>query len=579
MDALGRACQTTSRRSRRWATHTQRGNPMQRTILALILLPALAVAVTATGADGPARQPDQDFVLPQPVEPLPEPLASVVAGIGAPALAAHIRLLASPSLEGRGLGERGLDAALEYVAASLELAGIAPPDGRDPAAGAAAHFQLVPLREVSGQDGAVAVARESGGHRWSRSFALGVDCLLPYLAPQTISAPVVFAGWGIREPELGHDDYRGLDVRGRIVLLFTGAPDGGQWQSSQLQSRWNDDDPDNRYDARLEVARELGAAAVLAIERDGWAEALEDGREVMHRFFLPADAATPGGGRPPLAVASVAAAEALLGAEALASSMLPAAPHGLLPGVTATITASGSERRFESRNVLGVIAGADPALRDEVVMIGAHLDHLGRSGDVIYPGADDNASGSAALLEIANAFASSPVPPKRTLVFAFWTGEEEGKFGSGHYVRHPVWPLERTTYLNLDMIGHPWLSEEIAKLVADTGLEEGSELLAAMAPADFVELGLPPGRPELESALRRAATGTGLALHFDHTSGIFGGSDYRDFARAGVPFIRFFGNFFPGYHEPSDRAESLDAAQVQRVARLAAATAWLLANR
>jgi len=399
------------------------------------------------------------------------------------------------------------------------------------------------------------------------------------MAPQSITAPVVFAGHGIREPDLRHDDYRGLDVRGRIVLLFTGLPPGPEWEAKELQSRWNDDDTDNRYVARRDLARDLGAVAVVAIEREDWGAKLEDGSEAMRRFFLPFDAAASAAEGPPLAVGSAAVAEALLGAEALTGSTVPAVPHGLLPGVTVTISASGSERLLDSRNVLGVIPGADPALRDEVVMIGAHLDHLGRSGDVIYPGADDNASGTAALLEIAKAVAVSPVRPKRTLAFAFWTGEEEGKFGSGHYVRHPVWPLERTTYLNLDMIGHPWLPEEIAKLVADTGLEQGGDLLTAMAPADFIELGLPAGLPELDAALRRAAIANGLALHFDRTHGKFGGSDYRDFARAGVPFIRFFGNFFPAYHEPGDTAEALDAAQVQRVARLALATAWLLADR
>jgi Zn-dependent M28 family amino/carboxypeptidase len=390
---------------------------------------------------------------------------------------------------------------------------------------------------------------------------------------------VVYAGHGICEPGLGHDDYRGLDVRGRAVLLFAGLPSGPEWQTEELQDRWNDEDTDNRYVARLELARDLGAAAVVAIERDDWGKKLEDGNEAMHRFFLPFDAAASATEGPALAVGSAAVAEALLGAEALAGSAMPAVPHGLLPGVTATISASGSERLLDSRNALGVIPGADPALRDELVMIGAHLDHLGRSGDVIFPGADDNASGSAALLEIAKAIAASPVRPKRTLAFAFWTGEEEGKFGSGHYVRHPVWPLERTTYLNLDMIGHPWLPEEIAKLVADTGLEQGGDLLTAMAPADFIELGLPAGLPELDAALRRAAIANGLALHFDRTNGKFGGSDYRDFARAGVPFIRFFGNFHPAYHEPGDAAEALDAEQVQRVARLALATAWLLADR
>ena len=108
--------------------------------------------------------------------------------------------------------------------------------------------------------------------------------------------------------------------------------------------------------------------------------------------------------------------------------------------------------------MIGVLAGSDPKLRDEAVVLGAHLDHLGRSGDVVFPGADDDASGVSALLEVARAFADLESRPRRTLVFAFWTGEEDGKFGSGHYARHPLWPLARTVaYVNLDMIGHPWL--------------------------------------------------------------------------------------------------------------------------
>lgn len=251
-----------------------------------------------------------------------------------------------------------------------------------------------------------------------------------------------------------------------------------------------------------------------------------------------------------------------------------------LTGVTVTIRTSGTERAVTSRNVIGVLAGSDPALRDEAVVIGAHVDHLGRSGEVVYPGADDNASGTASLIEIARAFAALPERPRRTVVFAFWTGEEEGKFGSGYYVRHPAWPLARTrAYVNLDMIGHPWLAEEIRKLVADTRLPSGEAFLAAVKTAEFAEPGIPLDAPALEAALRWAGPATGMALHFDRTEGTRGGSDYRDFARAGVPFIRFFGNFFPEYHEPGDTAEKLDPAQVQRMARLAFATAWHVAER
>jgi Zn-dependent M28 family amino/carboxypeptidase len=147
-------------------------------------------------------------------------------------------------------------------------------------------------------------------------------------------------------------------------------------------------------------------------------------------------------------------------------------------------------------------------------------------------------------------------------------------------VRHPLWPLAHTVaYVNLDMIGHPWLPGEIRKLVTDSGLPDGDAFLSGIKPAEFAEPGLPVDAPDLAAALRWAGPATGMTLHLDRTDGTRGGSDYRDFARARVPFIRFFGNFFPAYHEPGDTAEALDPAQVQRMARLAFAAAWRLAER
>jgi Zn-dependent M28 family amino/carboxypeptidase len=248
--------------------------------------------------------------------------------------------------------------------------------------------------------------------------------------------------------------------------------------------------------------------------------------------------------------------------------------------MTATLRFGGDERLVISRNVIGTIRGSDPALRDEAVVIGAHMDHLGRPGDTMYPGADDNASGVAALLEIARAFAASGRAPRRTVIFAFWTGEEEGHLGSDHYVRHPVWPLERTAvYLNLDMIAHPWTAAELETLVSDTKLEQGGQFLAATKPADFIELGVADSAPGLAPILIRAGRATGLALHLDWTDGKNGGSDYRAFARKGRPFVRFFGNYFGGYHEPTDTVEQLDPVQVLKMARLALASAWQFADR
>jgi hypothetical protein len=150
----------------------------------------------------------------------------------------------------------------------------------------------------------------------------------------------------------------------------------------------------------------------------------------------------------------------------------------------------------------------------------------------------------------------------------------------GRGVARPRWPLACTVaYLNLDMIGYPWQAKEIADLVHGAGLPAAEAFLARVAPADFVEPGVASWSPELADVLRRAGQGLGLALHLDRTDGRSGGSDYRSFARRFVPFVRFFGNYFPAYHEPGDTADALDPKQVRRVARLAYATAWLVADR
>jgi len=538
------------------------------------LIACLNVSLTALAAGqaaNPIPKPVDDFVTAAPSQALPAPIAGAVAAIGVPALGAHIRFLASPALEGRGLGARGVDAAAEYAAAALALAGV-PPLGPT-------YFQTVPLREISDLAGEVVVERRTGGAGGSRAFSSRVDCAFAEQTPRSVTAPVVFVGFGVREPKLGRDDYRGLDVRGAAVLVLAGVPSGAAWQTPEILSRYASRDADDRWEAKVETASALGAVAVLGVEGDEFAAGELAKRRAPAPFFLPYE--TAGGEHAtPLVRVSPAVADAVLSAAGLDHSSAASAAPARVPEVAITTRATGSERLATSRNVVGVLAGSDPKLREDAVVIGAHLDHLGKTGDVVYPGADDNASGTSALIEIARAFAALPARPKRTLVVAFWTGEEEGHLGSGFYVRHPLWPLARTAdYLNLDMIGHPWLPEEIRKLVAEAALPDGDAFLGSVKPADFVEPGVPPGRPELDAALRSAAHATGLTLHLDRTDGLHGGSDYREFARAGVPFIRFFGNFFPAYHEPGDTADALDAGQVQRVARLALATAWLLADR
>lgn len=551
---------------------------MRRRTLSVLLAVSCAVALRAQD-QAPVRPASADFVAPGPVVPLAPPLMSAIGGLRQAVLAAHIAFLAAPGLEGRGLGSRGLDSAAEYVAASLALAGIAPVPEPGTGKSGASHFHSVPLREIRHPSGRVTVDLRRGEATDSRTFLAGVDVLLPELPPETFSAPVVFGGYGIREANPARDDYHDLDVKGKVVLLIAGLPPGPEWQRPDLVSRYGADSPRQRFAAKLQIAGTLGARAVLAVEGPDFPSKLASGTDAPAPvFFVPYDDVPQD--TPPVFRVSAQVGDAILSAAGSAGAPAQAVQPRPLAGVTCTVALAGDERLTVSRSVIGMIRGADPALRDEAVIIGAHMDHLGRSGETLYPGADDNASGVAALLEIAKAFAASGRAPRRTLIFAFWTGEEEGKLGSGHYVRHPAWPLERTSvYLNLDMIGHPWTSEELKTLVTDTRLEKGAEFLAAVKPADFVELGVAEWAPDLGPVLVQAARGVGLALHLDRTDGKSGGSDYRDFARKGRPWVRFFGNYFDGYHEPIDTAGRVDAGQVLKMTRLALASAWLLAER
>lgn len=498
----------------------------------------------------PAQEPSADFIRVTRAEALAAPLASALDGLGTNRISSHLAFLTDPRQQGRGLGTRGLDTTARYLMDHLKQAGL-------PALGSS-YVQTVPLREVRPGRGQVTLRTARG----VLAFRAGRNAVLPGIAPGSLSGPAVFAGHGIQEPTLNHDDFRGLDVRGKVVVFLDGMPTGEAWLKPELQEKYASPRPADRYDARLALLEKLGAKAAVAVE-EGLARRIADGQETALPYFLAAPG-VPGSGEPPLA--RVALTEPLR------------AWFSAKDAATAELSVRGEIRPLRSRNVLGMLKGSDPALAREAILIGAHMDHLGLPNGVLHPGADDNASGVSALLEILRAFAASPVRPRRTVLFAFWTGEEEGKFGSGHYTRHPRWPLAKTrAYLNLDMIGHPWTPADLTALLTESGLK-GPAFLEGLDPAAFAEPGLSSGNRELGPILAQAGRGTGMSLHLDWTDGRNGGSDYRDFARLRVPFVRFFGSYFPEYHQPGDTADKLDPNQVKRMARLVLATAWLLAD-
>jgi len=332
-----------------------------------------------------------------------------------------------------------------------------------------------------------------------------------------VTADIVFAGYGISAP--AYDDYAGIDARGKIMLVLAGAP-------LHLAAA-----PASRLE-KLIVAKAHGAAALLVV-----GDALPTLDATGTRVALLSGAVTTSSADTLLAPTGRTVA-------ALRTSIIDTRrPLSLASGVTARVRVALETEERRAANVIGIVPGTDPALASEAVVVGAHYDHLGVVKGVTYPGADDNASGTAVVVGLARAFASAATthPPARTLVFALFSGEELGLLGSGHYVRHPALPLARTVaMLNFDEVGR----------MRDHRLQVGGVDSAA----------------GLRQILAAAAANTGVDVVTRGTP--FAPSDHTRFYGAGVPVLFFYTGMHDDYHTPSDTADRLNADGMALVATI-----------
>lgn len=489
---------------------------------------------------------------------------------------AHVAFLASDALEGRATPSRGLDIAAEYIAAQFERDGLAP--GGD----GGSWFQAFPIvREVR----LVSSALAAGG----RAFEYGADYVpLPMTGRGAAEGRLVFAGYGITAPEASYDDYAGIDARGKVVLVLRHQPrekDGtfaaqpppqpppppAEPSAAEREGR-----PRGRgrrgfsrhalYETKIANAAKHGAVALLLVTDPANHETTApEGR-------WPSRGETRGAEIPAVHV-SLAAAMALLGGRDLAALQREIdgdlEPRSFeVQGAKVRVAVELEHVMDRGRNVVGVRRGSDPALAGEAVVIGAHYDHVGVEGedgpafpgqiggivdgDRIHNGADDNASGTAALLEIARAFGDAALAPARTIVFVAFAGEELGLVGSRWYVEHPTVPIERTAaMLNLDMVGR----NEV----------------------DHLFIG---GSPDaaLEAALETANEAAGMKLERVDARRLSSASDHASFQRAGVPTVFFYSGNHPDYHRVTDDRTKIVAGKIARVAQLALLTAAAVAD-
>jgi len=449
-------------------------------------------------------------------------------------LVEQVKTLAAPEMEGRASGTAGAERAALHIAGEMKRAGLAP--GGDN--GGWQQAFTVPTRIKLGDGNALRLVTPA-----ARVLALEREYV-----PLTMSADgawegdVVFAGFGITAPDVGWDDYAGLDVRGRLVLVIEGEP-----RRSDAAGPFRRPDAYHYAERSHKVinAREHGAAGVLLVAHpDRAGDALPPLTGLGQPWSIFALAVSRAG-----ADAMLASAGVTLAVAAAAIETGPAPKSFAVTGARVALRVTLVRERGRAANVVGVLPGRDARLGDETVVIGAHYDHLGRGGEgslapdalgAVHHGADDNASGVAAVLGLARAFAAAGGAP-RTLVFVAFAGEEMGLLGSTQYVRRPARPLDRTVLMvNLDMVGR----------LRDRTLYVGG-----------VDGGA--GLRELVSA---QAGGLTLALRGDP----FGPSDHTAFYSAGRPVLFLFTGAHADYHRPSDTWDRINGAGLAEVTAFAA---------
>ncbi|MBM0103623.1 M28 family peptidase [Steroidobacter sp. S1-65] len=460
----------------------------------------------------------------------------------------HVEFLAADLLEGRATASRGHDIAAAYVAAQFRQAGLQPAGDDN------SYLQKVPLLEATPvlPGSSAELVRDDD----TRNFEYGIH-YLPNAdftsASSTLSAPLVFVGFGIDAPELEHNDFENIDVKGRIAVIFSGAPARFSNEKRAYYS-WEE--------RKLSTLVDKGAVGVITIDSSADIKRTPWERRVA-MSWIPQMRWLDAGGAPQNAFPALklrfrfnhdAATQLFETAQSNFAAALAASDEGTpqgfeLPGML-TLSATTGLRKTESANVVGMLPGSDPQLKNEYVVVTAHLDHLGRgtavNGDSVYNGAHDNAVGMGIMLELARALHASNAKPRRSVLFVAVTAEEKGLLGSDFFAHQAeVQEKKLVANINMDM---PLTFEPVQ---------------------DFVALGAP--HSSLGAVAKQAAAAEGYRLSADAAPELvrFIRSDQFSFIRRGIPALVLGAGYQPRnpsvdldelrreflsahYHQPSD---------------------------
>ncbi|MEO9078990.1 MAG: M20/M25/M40 family metallo-hydrolase [Rhodanobacter sp.] len=519
------------------------------------------------------------------MEPVPANLQTGLSQISEVDLRADVTFLASGVLKGRAPMTEGDDAAVQWIVSEFTKAGLTP--AATDAKGQPSFLQPVPLIAYSPDSAATRLVLKRNGKdtSWKSPDVTG-----RFPADLDVHGPVVFAGYGITAPELGYDDYANLDAKGKVVVVFNGEP-----QESDSKSIFNGAGNTMYATGRVKLltAQAHGAVAVLFVPASGisslspaQARRARNGRgypnnepHPVHPVYVLADDEV----HIPSLTLSSQVADQLLATSASTPAKLHAAIDKDLKSVSRALPDTDVSLHFSSRveqkgttwNVAGLLQGLDPTLSAETIIISGHHDHHGENKDgAIFPGADDNASGTAGVVALAHAFMANPVKPKRSILFVVFGAEEAPLLGSYYMVAHPLRPLATTrAVINFDMIGRDekpsWQTDDTdVKVPADT--------------SNRLNLVGSPYSPSYRRTVGEQNRMVGLVLDarfdHDHEINVLFRSDQFPFLLKGIPAFWWFTGFHPDYHHVTDTADRINYVKMAKILRLAYLSAWKFAD-
>lgn len=519
------------------------------------------------------------------------PVETGLSAITKDAVRAQLEFLSSDWTEGRETSTKGEFLAGDYIASMFKFIGLKPAGDFEqrrysymPGQGAPrptppgkTFFQSINFIENISSESTLELISKEGALEDKYVFNQGTDYSARSREGREFTAPVIFVGYGLKIDELGIDDFKGIDVKGKVVVCYNGFPAEFNNPESEVYKKLNLKDQQNfwkLYTAKQEALNKLGAAAVINVP--GYS--MEQPSNYPFRFNSNI---YEGDKRLSNNSINLSFPQDSLSASVSSISVSPKLANALLKGSGINLEdfrknyslskkntakefkgklihfkSSVKTRTVVGRNVLGMIEGENP---NEVIVIGAHYDHVGMYNGYIWNGSDDNASGTVGVMTIAKAILATGVKPKKTIIFAAWTGEEKGLFGSTYFVDKFKPQQNLVLNLNFDMISRKPEKDS-------TGYKTGMDYTKAY--------------PQLEELVKNANKNYNLDLTVDFRPAVQpqAGTDFSPFAAKKIPIYGFDAAFTADYHGPFDHADKADWELMTRIIKVGFITVFEIAN-